>query len=327
MHRTVVKYNPLWYKTDEICYVLRRHYMKNVQCYVFFLFIVLFGLTACDQFQGTKSDSPVIATIDKDEITQEDFLQGVSRVPEWARNQFREEEGKKKFLEELIKRELIFEHAKQMKLDNNKEYINRVEEFKKMTLVSLVLKKEVEEKAIVDDSEVKTFYEQNADKFTIGTQIKASHILVETENEAKDILGRIKKGERFSELAKSLSKDKGSAEKGGDLGYFSRGKMVPEFERAALGLKPGEVSEPVRTRFGYHVIKLTDMKMGNPASFEQSEESIRKQLLAEKRKRLFDSLVEKLEGKSVITKDDAALAAIPLPWEKPEESPPEPKEQ
>jgi parvulin-like peptidyl-prolyl isomerase len=97
--------------------------------------------------------------------------------------------------------------------------------------------------------------------------------------------------------------------------------MVPEFERAASSLKPGEVSDPVKTRFGYHIIKLVDIKKGDPASFEQSKESIKKQLLAEKRKKLFDSYVEKLKLDSKITKDETVLSSLTLPWEQAEEQP------
>jgi peptidyl-prolyl cis-trans isomerase C len=283
------------------------------------MFCLFAVLTGCDKTGGEKPDSTVIAEVNKDPITENEFLREVTRVPEWARSQFKGNEGKDKFLDEMIKRELIYQHATKMKLDNDEEYLTKVKEFEKMTLVSLVLKKEVEEKAYVDDEEVQAFYNENQDKFTIGTELKASHILVETEPEAKEIRERIDKGESFSKLAKELSKDKGSAEKSGDLGYFGRGKMVPEFERAASSLKPGEVSDPVRTRFGYHIIKLTDIKKGNPASFEQSRDSIRKQLLAEKRKRVFDSFVERLKSESTITRDEPALTAIILPWEQSEE--------
>ena len=293
--------------------------MKNVLLSTAVIACLFLVLTGCDNLGRKKSDSPVIATINKAPITEDDFIKEISRIPEWARTQFMGEEGEQKFLDELIKRELIYQHALKMKLDKNEEYLDKVREFEKMTLVSLVLKKEVEDKTFVDDAEVKSFFDQNADKFTVGTQLKASHILVETEKEAQDIHARIIKGESFSDLAKKFSKDKGSAENGGDLGYFSRGKMVPEFEQAAVGLKPGEVSEPVKTRFGYHIIKLTDIKKGTPANFEQSAESIKKQLLAEKRKALFDSYVEKLKGELKVVTVEENLKSVALPWEQSKE--------
>jgi peptidyl-prolyl cis-trans isomerase C len=284
----------------------------------FFYSVILLSFTAAlltGCLESDKSDSPAIATVNKEAITQEDFLKEVGRVPEWARAQFEGREGKDKFLDEIIKRELIYQNALKMKLNNDKEYTAKVEEFEKMTLIALVLQKEVEEKAAVSEAETKAFFDKNEEKFRIGTEIKASHILVETEDEAKDILDKINKGEEFAKLAKEHSKDKGSAEKGGDLGYFGRGKMVPEFERAVMSLKPGEVSAPVKTRFGFHVIKLTDIKEGDPANFEQSKGSIQKQLITQKRKKLFDSYIESLKSAGNIEKDQEMLMAITLPWE------------
>ena len=289
------------------------------------MLLVAAGLlfSGCDKLSGKKSGGPVIAKVDSSAITQDDFLKEINRIPDWAKGQFNDEEGKKRFLEELIKRELIYTQAKKMKLDKNKEYMEKVEEFEKMTLVSLMLKKEVEDKSEVSDAEVKAFFDQNAERFTIGAKLRASHILVQTEQEAQKIIDRINKGASFSDLAKSLSADKGSAQNGGDLGYFEHGRMVPEFEQAAAALKPGEISKPVKTRFGYHVIKLTDIQKGQPANFEESKESIRRQLISEKRKNLFDTYIEKLEKEAKITRNEPEIAAIVLPWQQTEKPAPQ----
>jgi parvulin-like peptidyl-prolyl isomerase len=275
--------------------------------------ITLFIAAAVSACSGEgKPDSPVIARVNKEVITQNQFLREASRVPEWARGQLQKEEGRERFLDEMIKRELIYQYAKKMRLNKDPEFKERMKEFEKMTLVSLVLKKEVDDKVRVDDEEVKAFFEENKDKLTIGSQLRASHILVKTAEEAESILKELKDGASFEKLARKYSLDKTSAEKGGDLGFFGRGKMVPEFERAALSLKIGEISKPVRSRFGYHIIKLTDVKKGKPASFEQSRESIRRELINQKRKKLFDAFVERLKADSNITKDEVALNAITL---------------
>ena len=281
---------------------------------VFLLLLTVSILSGCEQ-KG-KSTGPALVKVGKSEITRDDFLKEISRIPEWAREQFSGKEGKEKLLDEIIKRELVYQDAKRMKLDKDPEYLEKVKEFEKMTLISIILKKEVEDKAKVDDAEVKEFFDKNADKFTIGTKIRASHILVETEDQAKKLRERIKKGESFEKLAETFSKDKGSASKGGDIGYFGSGQMVPEFERAVMGLKTNEISEPVKTRFGYHIIKLVDVAKGETASFEQSKEPIRKQLLAEKQKGLIDSYIGNLMKKTDIKKNEDALASTPLPWEK-----------
>lgn len=287
--------------------------MKKLCTFILLLLIpVSFG---CSQ-GGAPDKSPVIAKVNKGAVTEADFLREVSRIPEWARSQFETDDGKSKFLDELVKKELIYQHAKKMRLDNNQEYLQKVSEFEKLTLVALSLKKEVDDKVKVSEDEVRAFYDENKDKFTVGTQVKASHILVKTEEEAEKARERIMNGEKFETVAKEVSIDKGSAEKGGDLGFFGRGRMVPEFERAALSLKTGEISAPVKTRFGYHIIKQTDVKMGDPASYEQSKEAIRRELINQKRKKYFEELIDTLKAESEISTDKEVLAGITLPWNK-----------
>jgi len=299
--------------------------MIKIRIIVISLLLSFVFLMGCSQ--ETKSDSPVLAKIGKEVITQDDYVREISRVPDWAKANFKDLDGKGKFLDELIKKELVYQYAKKMRLHNDKDYLDKVDEFKKMTLVTLILKKEIEEKMMLDDAAVKEFYDKNSEKFRIGTEIKASHILVKTEDDAKDIVSKLKAGSKFSELAKTISLDKASGAKGGELGYFGRGKMVPEFERAVLSLKPGELSDPVSTRFGYHIIRLDDIKEGKLASFEQSAASIKKQLAAEKQKALFDTFVNDLESQTETSKDIDALATISLPWEQAAPASPQPEPQ
>ena len=126
------------------------------------------------------------------------------------------------------------------------------------------------------DEKLEEYYNQHQEDYR-NIQVKASHILVEKEEEAKDILKKINEGNDFAELAKEFSKDPGSAAQGGDLGYFSKGMMVPEFEEAAFSLKTGEISEPVKTQYGYHVIKVFD-KVDKMYPFEEVKEDIRTML-------------------------------------------------
>jgi tetratricopeptide (TPR) repeat protein len=126
-------------------------------------------------------------------------------------------------------------------------------------------------------------------------EVKASHILVTTEAEAKALLQRIKKGENFSALAKKYSQDPGSGSRGGDLGYFSTGAMVEPFEKAAFSLKAGEVSGVVKTGFGYHIIKLTDSRL---RKFPGAEKDIEKAALAMKQQTAFQKWVSEQRSKA-----------------------------
>lgn len=249
--------------------------------------------------KGTSS-GPVLAKIDGAVITKEEFINKINRVPEWARANFKTEEGKKEFLNELIKEQLIYQDAIKNGLQRDKEVEKEIEAFKKMTLIKGMLEREIEKNAKLDPKEVRDFYDKNTDRFVIGTEVRAKHILVDTEEQAKDILKRIRQKEDFSKLAERYSKDKGSAKNGGDLGSFSRGRMVPQFEAAAFSLKVGEVSGPVRTQFGYHIIQVTDKKEGRIGTFEEVKGGLEKQLMIEKQKALFDSYIEKLKKNSKI---------------------------
>lgn len=278
------------------------------------LLLAGFFVFGCAQQKG-GSAGDVIAKVNKTDITKEDFLKESKIIPEWARQNFDSPDGKERFLQEMIKKELIYQDAKNRGLDKDKDVIAQIEEFKKMTLLSLVLKKEIEDKVQVSDEEVKNFYDNNQDKFKKGQEIRASHILVDSEKEAKDIFARLEKGEDFAKLAAAFSKDKGSASKGGDLGFFGRGRMVHEFEETAFLLKPGQFSTPLKTQFGYHIIKVTGTKEGTLPPFEEVKATVKRQLLSERQKSAFDTYVEGLKKKSKITTESKALETLKMPWE------------
>jgi foldase protein PrsA len=135
-------------------------------------------------------------------------------------------------------------------------------------------------------------------------EVKASHILVSTESEAKELLAKIKKGENFASLAKKHSNDPGSAKKGGDLGYFATGNMVEPFEKAAFKLKVGETSDIVKTQFGYHIIKATDSRL---RKFPGEEKDIEKAALAEKQEKVYRKWFFDIKSKAKIEIIDPEL--------------------
>lgn len=143
-------------------------------------------------------------------------------------------------------------------------------------------KKMIEPRISISDDEMKTYFEENKDSFAQPEQIEASHILVETEKLAKEIKTKIDNGEDFSELAKEYSTDTASKDDGGNLGYFSSGTMVAEFEEVAFSLEKGEISEPVKTDYGYHIIKLTGKKAAKEANYEENKEKVEEALFDEK---------------------------------------------
>ncbi len=127
----------------------------------------------------------------------------------------------------------------------------------------------------ITDEEMKDYFEANKASFDQVEEVKASHILVETEEEALEVKGKLDDGDDFADLAKEYSSDTANSESGGDLGYFDRNKMVDEFSEAVFAMEIGAISDPVQTNFGYHIIKLDDIVEAKEAVYEENTETIK----------------------------------------------------
>jgi peptidyl-prolyl cis-trans isomerase C len=294
--------------------------MKKILALLFAAsFIVSVG---CVQKKEKEIPKDFLAKVNDKIITKEDFIEKLGTLPEWAKSRFRTEEGKRQFLDEIIKEELLYQEAKNSGIDKNKEFEDKLEEFKRMTLVSTLLKSEVEEKSEITDTEVRDFYEEHKETFKLGEEVNAKHILVDTQEEAEDILKKILKDEDFDELAKNFSKDHTTAVKGGDLGFFGRGRMVPEFENIAFSLKPGEVSDPVKTQFGYHIIKVIEKKEGKQREFEEVKPIVERRLKVEKQKDIFENYMSNLKASAATEINEGVLRDLMLEEESREDTSP-----
>ncbi|MFE4813235.1 peptidylprolyl isomerase [Peribacillus simplex] len=157
-----------------------------------------------------------------------------------------------------------------------------MEALKKDIVVYLQTKKLVEPRITVTDDEISTYFEDNKETFDQAEQVEASHILVEDEKTAKKVAKEIAEGGDFAKLAAEYSTDKQTADNGGSLGYFGKGDMVGEFEDVAFDLDINKVSDPVKTDYGYHIIKVTGKKEAKKANLEDSKDVIKETLLSEK---------------------------------------------
>ncbi|HEY9854564.1 MAG TPA: peptidylprolyl isomerase [Stenomitos sp.] len=171
------------------------------------------------------------------------------------------------------------------------------------------LQKEATKDLTVTDQQIKEFYAKNKAQFTHTEEVNASHILIKFDEQAKDkakdearalakikeIQAKLKAGGDFAELAKANSEDPGSKDSGGNLGFFGKGRMVPEFEKAAFALKEGQVSEPVKTNFGYHLIKRGEMRPARTESLAEVTPQIREQLVGQQRNGAFQKYVDSLK--------------------------------
>lgn len=174
-----------------------------------------------------------------------------------------------------------------------------LDSFKEQIAMQVRLEKLVEPQVEVTEEDLQAYYDQNKAQYETGEQVRASHILVDTKEEADEILALIEGGADFAELAKERSKD-GSAAQGGDLNFFGRGQMVAPFEEAAFALEIGEVSDVVESQFGFHIIKLTDKKAAGTATFEEKKEEIRETVTQQKMSQRMSAYLEELRSAAKI---------------------------
>lgn len=153
----------------------------------------------------------------------------------------------------------------------------------------------------ITDEELQTYFDENKDTFATAEQVQASHILVADEATANEVKSKLDAGEDFSELAKEYSTDTTTAESGGDLGYFSSGDMVAEFEEVAFALGVDEISAPVKTEYGYHIIKVVDHQEAKEANFEDSKGEISDTLMNDKMSTEYTVWLEELKEEYEIT--------------------------
>jgi peptidyl-prolyl cis-trans isomerase C len=258
-------------------------------------------------------------------ITSADFNKEVESLPPYLKPMTETLEGKKELLETMVIRELILQQAQKDGIDKSQLVADKLEDLKKRVVVEAFLKKKVEEQANITDAELQKFYDQNKDKFKSGEEVKASHILVKTEKEAHDILSQIKGGGNFEELAKKHSIDSAGA-KGGDLGWFGKGAMIPEFEKVVFSLKEGDMSGVVKTKFGYHIIKLTGKRPAGLRSFADVKDQLKVALLPTKQQEVFQKLKDELKKSAKYTiKEDALKALDTKPAAEAQPKPAEPK--
>lgn len=200
-----------------------------------------------------------VATVNGQPITKAAFDEAIAGVPPQMQQRVESAEGREALLDDLITREVLLQESKRVGVEKDPEVKRQLDDLRRQILVQATLKKVADTE--VTDEKVKAYYEAHKDAFR---QVRASHILVETEEQATAVKARVAEGGDFSALAKELSTDPSAKENGGDLGFFQKDQMVKPFAERAFAMKVDEISDPVKTEFGYHVIKVMEIKDAEP---------------------------------------------------------------
>ncbi len=203
------------------------------------------------------------------------------------------EQRRRVLIEYLIETHLFAEAAEAAKLGNGKTYDERLKYWQRRALRDEFFERNVRD--AVTESDAKKLYDAQISAAKPQEEVRARHILVETEDKAKEIFEKIAHGEDFARMAKEHSKDPGSKDDGGDLGYFARGQMVPVFEETAFKLKKGDISQPVQSQFGWHIIKVEDRRQRGAPPFDAIKDRIIASLVHRRAQAVGQSLREKAQ--------------------------------
>ena len=244
----------------------------------------------------------ILATFSGQTITLGEFNQLWEEVPEDYKLQL----DKSMVLDQMISEKLLIQEAKNMGLEEDNDVLEQIKKITEQVLVQVLIEREILDKVEVKDEEVSEYYEQNKDSFTEKEQVHLYNILLETEEEAQDVLEQLEAGKDFSEIAKEKSTGP-SAAQGGDLGYLTKGTIIPEIEEVVFALELEELSEVIKTDFGFHILKITEKKPESVTSLEEVKEDIIQTLLPDKQKEAFENLIEELKGKAEIEINEEAL--------------------
>ena len=271
------------------------------------------------------SADKVLAEVGPYKLTVKDFEAQVKSLPPQfqmaiaSNKKFRDS-----FLERWVQVTLMALKAREMKLDQDPEVKKRLEDLKNALLAQEFSKRYIDDKVKVTDEDVKAYYEQHKEEYTQKEQVKARHILIkvpaggdekaweDAKKKALEIKKEAESGKDFGELAKKYSDDPGTKDRGGELGYFGKGRMVPEFEKAAFSLKPGEISDPVKTIFGWHLIQVEDKKAAQARPLDEVESFVRQRALQEKKQQALEKLLADVRKKYEVKINKEALDEVKI---------------
>ena len=237
----------------------------------------------------------LLAEVNGKKITGVDYNLFIDSLNPQLKQYFGGKEMNKEVVNELVYQTLLYEDAMEKGMDKDDEFTQVLEKTKESILKTYALGKLLSTVSVTDD-EIKKFYEDNKDLFKENESANASHILVAEEDKANEIYEKVKNGEDFASLAKEFSTCP-SKEKGGELGTFTRGQMVKEFEDAVFNNEVATITEPVKTQFGYHIIKINDKNEGRDLAFDEVKDKIAAQVRRQKEQALYNEKITELKEK------------------------------
>jgi peptidyl-prolyl cis-trans isomerase C len=285
--------------------------------------LLTFSFSGCQKSEEKGLGEKDLVRINDVSISLGEFQQMLERQPLEGKMKLLSQKGTRDFLENyIIPREVLYQEAKKNGLDKNKEILAKIEDARRAILIDALLEEVLRGRGEVSEEEIQRYYKENSTLFTEPQEIKIRHIVVNTEPALKEVVAKLSQGESFEKLASTYNIGK-FKEDGGNLGYIRRGQLAPpfaQFEEAAFSLrKRGEISEVVSTPYGYHIIRLEDLRGSTLKPLNRVKERIRFFLQPKKKQEAYLEYVKEAKSKAKILINEKLWAEEEKKEAKPEE--------
>ncbi len=271
------------------------------------LLVCFFGcsvilLTGCTP----PPEEHVLALVNGRQITQTEFDIRWSELAEATRARYEKEGGKRRFLDELITRELLMQEARKKGLDQDETIRERAQRYKEQLILDELLKDTIKAKIELSKEELDAYYEKHAHELLTPLKVSVSQMLLPNYPAAKDLEKQVNQGGDFGKFAQRYSIDGKTKANGGDLGPYRKGLVIPEVDQVIHTLKPGMISAPIKTDAGYYLVKIVPLDKEIIQADLATRERLRQELLNEKRRRRFDEVIAEIRARSIVRLADAS---------------------
>lgn len=270
--------------------------------------VVIAALIPLVSFAKENGEDKVLAVVGNKKIMQSDLNAKIEMMPQQFRVRYASDEARKELLGQIIKYTLLSQEARSLGIDRKEEVVKRVDEIVNNIIIQELTLQEVSDKINITDKDLGKYYHVNIEKFTIPEKIKVVLIFIEAKDnsaekkkKAEVILDRLKKGEKIEDLVREFSDDSRTNKRGGTTGYFTRGTRVKlygqAFEDKAFSMKQGELSDVIKAKDGYYIIKLNDKKAKKVQTLDEARPRIERTLKQTMHQKVYDEFIESLKNK------------------------------
>lgn len=248
----------------------------------------------------------VVVLVNGRAITQHEFDYRWAELSEATRSRYEKEGGKRKFLDELITRELLMQEARKRGLDQSDRIREQAQRFKERLILDELIGERMKAKIEVSKEELDAYFAQHAHELLGPNKVEVAQMLLSNISAAKDLKRQVEAGGDFGKFAQRYSLDDKTKSKGGEVGPYRKGVLVPEVDEIIPSLKPGMISEPIKTNHGYYIVRISPLDRETIQADQATRERLRQELFAEKRRKRFEEIVAALRATAKIRLADAS---------------------